>query len=149
MSEMIAYCGLVCHTCPIYLATREEDKEEQSRMRARIAALSKEQYGLNYGPEDITDCDGCLTEHGRLFVGCLRCDIRTCARQKGIENCAHCAGYICEKLKTFFATDPDAKTRLDEVRCSFSLGYEKTTCSIPPHHPTSKHPGSKPETRRD
>ena len=120
MGEMIAYCGLVCRTCPIYLATRMEDKEEQARMRARIATLLKEQYGMNYGPEDITDCDGCSAEHGRLFVGCLRCGIRTCAREKGLENCAHCADYVCEKLKIFFNTDADAKTRLDEVRCRLS-----------------------------
>ena len=144
MGKMIAYCGLVCHTCPIYLATREEDKEEQAHMRARISTLMKEQYGMNYGPEDISDCDGCLTEEGRLFAGCLRCDIRACARQKGIGNCARCTDYICEKLKAFFATEPDAKTRLDEVRCGFSLEYEKRTCGIPPQ----KHSGPKPERRR-
>ncbi len=149
MGHMIAYCGLVCHTCPIYLATREEDKEEQAHLRARISALMKEQYGMNYGPEEITDCDGCLTEQGRLFVGCYSCDIRKCARQKHVENCAYCTDYICEKLKAFFDTDPDAKTLLDEVRCGFSLGYEKRTCSITPHRTPEAHPEARPKTRRD
>lgn len=116
MHELIAYCGLVCQTCPIYLATRDENREQQTRMRTHIASLCKEKYGILYGPEDITDCDGCRTEQGRLFSASQSCEIRTCARRKGLVNCAHCADYICAKLAVFFAAEPDAKTRLDEVR---------------------------------
>jgi hypothetical protein len=116
VSEMMAYCGLVCQTCPIYLATRVENKEEQARMRVDIARLCREQYGMKYEPEDITDCDGCRTEGGRLFSGCKTCLIRKCASQKGLEDCAHCADYVCANLEALFATDPAARTRLDEVR---------------------------------
>jgi hypothetical protein len=118
MTEIIAYCGLICSTCSIYLATRQEDKEEQARMRAEIARLCKEQYGMNYAPEDITDCDGCPTEGERLFSACNHCLIRKCAREKGLENCAHCTEYACEKLAAFFATEPAARTRLDKIRSS-------------------------------
>ncbi len=118
MTEIIACCGLVCQTCPIYLATRQENKEEQARMRAEIAQLCKEQYGVNYEPEDITDCDGCQTEGERLFSASKNCPIRKCARQKGLENCAYCTEYACGKLEAFFSTDPTAKTRLDEIRSS-------------------------------
>ena len=120
MSEMIAYCGLVCQTCPIYLATREENKEEQARMRVEISRRCKEQYGMKYEPEDITDCDGCRTEGGRLFSACKDCAIRNCARQKGVETCAHCTDYVCGKLEAFFATDPAGKACLDEVRSRIS-----------------------------
>ncbi len=48
MTGMIVYCGLSCQTCPIYLATRQENKEEQTRMRVEIAQLCKEQYGMDY-----------------------------------------------------------------------------------------------------
>jgi hypothetical protein len=117
MSELLAYCGLVCQTCPIYLATRKESKEEQARMRVEIARLCREE-GMKYDPEDITDCDGCPTEGGRLFSGCKDCAIRNCARQKGVDTCAHCADYVCGTLEAFFAKYPVAKTRLDEVRRS-------------------------------
>jgi hypothetical protein len=116
MKEMLAYCGLICHTCPIYLATREENKEKQAGMRDHISKLLNEQYGMLYEKEDIHDCDGCLTEWGRLFPPCLSCDIRKCAKQKGLVNCAHCTDYICGKLEAFFAKEPDAKSRLDEER---------------------------------
>lgn len=116
MTEMISYCGLTCQTCPIYLATRQENKEEQLRMRSEIVKLCKEHYGINYRLEDITDCDGCRTEGGRLFSACKSCQIRKCAREKEVENCAHCTEYACEKLEAFFGTDPAAKTRLDEIK---------------------------------
>ena len=37
--EMIAYCGLNCITCRIYLATRETDPEKQRQMREQIAPV--------------------------------------------------------------------------------------------------------------
>ena len=119
MNEMIAYCGLTCHSCPILLATREKNEEKRNKMRTEIARICKEQYGMEYKPEDITDCDGCKTEGGRLFSGCKKCDIRKCARQKNVENCAHCSEYACETLEKFFTMDPDAKARLDVIRSAF------------------------------
>jgi hypothetical protein len=116
MSEMLSYCGLICDTCPIYLVSREVNKAEQNRKRAEIAKLCREQYGMNYELSDISDCDGCRTEDGRLFSGCHDCRIRQCAKQKMIENCAHCAEYICRNLELFFIKDPSAKARLDKAR---------------------------------
>jgi hypothetical protein len=116
MTEMLAYCGLICQTCPIYLATRQENAAEQTNMRTEIARKCREHYGMNYELADITDCDGCRTEGGRLFFGCTKCPIRKCARQKGLENCAYCADYACEQLEAHFKMDPTAKTRLDAVR---------------------------------
>lgn len=116
MAELIAYCGLACHTCPIFLATRQENKVEQRRMRAEISQMLSEQYGMNYQPEEINDCDGCCTEVGRLFLGCKDCLIRKCAREKELASCAYCAEYACERLEVFFSSEPSAKLRLDEMR---------------------------------
>jgi hypothetical protein len=115
---MIAYCGLSCQTCPIYLATRQEDKTEQASMRVEIARLCREQYGMDYALEDISDCDGCQTDGDRLFSQCKNCFIRNCVRGKQLENCAYCPEYACRKLEAFFPTDPTAKTRLDAIRAS-------------------------------
>ena len=119
MAEMIAYCGLTCQTCPIYLATRVENKEEQRIMRIGIVQQCREQYGLDFNLIDITDCDGC-TAGGRLFSACKDCPIRTCASEKSLENCAHCAEYACANLYTFLKTEPAAKTRLDKIRSHFT-----------------------------
>jgi hypothetical protein len=116
MSKILAYCGLVCHTCPIYLATRQENKDEQKQMRIEIVRVCKEKYGLNYKLEDITNCDGCLTDGNRLFTACSTCPIRNCAREKELTNCAYCPDYPCDNLKQFFNSEPSAKVRLDKIR---------------------------------
>ncbi|MHC4258922.1 MAG: DUF3795 domain-containing protein [Planctomycetota bacterium] len=116
MDEIIGYCGLNCCTCPIYVATRETDDEKRHKMRTEIAEQIRKHYGTKYKPEQITGCDGCKTQGGRLFAGSNNCHIRKCARPKGIENCAHCSEYACDKLKEFFVKYPDAKTRLDVIR---------------------------------
>jgi hypothetical protein len=47
MSEMLAYCGLICQACPIYLATRQTNTEEQTRMRTEIVRQCLEHYGMD------------------------------------------------------------------------------------------------------
>jgi hypothetical protein len=115
MEENLAYCGLICQTCQIYLATREPDEEKKYKMRANIAQEIKKYYGEEIKPEDIGDCDGCKTEGGRLFSN-NDCPMRICAIEKGIENCAYCHDYPCEALEKLFTTDPGAKERLDAIR---------------------------------
>ena len=116
MEKMVAYCGLRCDTCAILLATREKDDEEKQQMRIEIAQQIKKHYGQDCKAEDVTDCDGCKAEGGRLFSGSHKCQIRKCASQKVVENCAHCDKYICEKLKDFFDKEPTSKASLDAIR---------------------------------
>jgi len=113
---MIAYCGLLCDTCPIHLASLEQDESKQAAMRIEIAAICNEKYGMNMSPADVNDCDGCRADTGRIFSGCLTCEIKKCAKQKSLENCAVCIGYPCEILERFFHEDPDAKGRLEAIR---------------------------------
>jgi hypothetical protein len=118
-SEMIAYCGSNCITCPIYLASREKNPEKQRREREQIVIAIKKYLGEEKRVEDITDCDGCKTKGGRLYSGCQKCRIRKCARQKSLENCAYCSKYPCQELSKFFVSeDPqgDAKKRLDAIK---------------------------------
>ena len=118
MNEMVAYCGLICQGCPIYWATRETDEVKKEKMKTEIVRICKEQYGYgqDFVPEYVTDCDGCRTDRGRLFSGCEKCEIRNCARQRALENCAICADDACEKLQRFFVNDLNAKSRLDVIR---------------------------------
>ena len=85
-------------------------------MRVDIAQEIKKYYGQETRPEDVGDCDGCKAQTGRLF--CTGCEIRICAVEKGIENCAYCKNYPCELLEKLFTTDLDAKKRLDAIKSS-------------------------------
>ena len=119
--EMIAYCGLNCVTCQIYLATRETDPKKQRQMREQIVIAIRKYLGEGKRVEDITDCDGCKAQGGRLYSNCQKCQIRKCAREKGFENCAYCSEYACEKLSKFFDSEGEqagAKKRLDAIRKS-------------------------------
>jgi hypothetical protein len=116
MAKMIAYCGLECNTCPIHLATLEEDESRKHNMRESIAEQCFEQYGMNLKPNDITDCDGCWADNDRVFSGCLNCEIRKCAMMKKIDSCAFCDDYPCEILSNNFSHDPDAQKRLESIR---------------------------------
>jgi hypothetical protein len=116
MKTMIAYCGLNCGSCPIHLATLEQDTSKKLKMRESVARQCREVYHMNLLPEDITDCDGCRADSGRIFSGCANCGIRKCAIRKNMESCAFCHDYACESLKKHFTLDPEAKVRLEEIR---------------------------------
>jgi hypothetical protein len=111
----ISYCGLICESCPVHLATIEPDRIKQQELRSNIARQCFEVYGLSIEPAQVTDCDGCCSETGRLFSGCLNCEIRKCIVLKGIENCGYCDEYACERLKQQFIHDPEAEERLNLI----------------------------------
>ena len=111
MDKMIAFCGLVCTECPAFLATQENDDTK----RKEVAEAWSKQFNMTIKPEDI-NCDGCKSEGKRLIGYCHICQIRKCSQEKGVENCAHCDEYACEKLTEFFAMAPMAKTSLEEIR---------------------------------
>jgi len=116
MELKMAYCGLECNTCPIHLATLEKDYARQYAMRVEIAAQLTKIYGTKMPAVDVTDCDGCKADTGKLFTGCSDCGIRKCASLKNISNCAYCSDFECELLKKHFSFDPGSKKRLEEIR---------------------------------
>jgi len=109
MKKLIAYCGIDCSDCPAYIATQKNDIKQ-------IKKVSKEwsSESMQFKPEDIY-CDGCSSE-GKHFGWCSECPIRSCANDKGLENCAYCEDYFCDNLKMTFDKTPAAKERLDRIR---------------------------------
>jgi hypothetical protein len=116
MDTMTAYCGLTCGSCPIHLATLEQDRPRQLAMRELIAEQCSKYYGMNLQPEDVNDCDGCRADTEKIFSGCLNCGIRKCAIRKHIESCAYCEDYACDKLRKHFSFDPVSQKRIEEFR---------------------------------
>ncbi len=104
MSEMIAYCGLVCTSCPQYIATRNDDDVAKEKIAKHI----EDKFGLYYTPEEI-NCDGCLSSGGRLIGFCNTCEVRKCGIERSVVNCSDCADQPCDKLKKIHEFSPDAK----------------------------------------
>ena len=111
MSQMTAFCGLICSECGAFVATQNNDDKK----RAEVAQLWSQQYNVEMKPADI-NCDGCTSDSDRLIGHCRVCEIRKCGKQKSVVNCAYCDEYACEKLEGFFKMVPDAKKHLDEIR---------------------------------
>lgn len=111
MKKMIAFCGVECYECPTFKATQKDDNQK----RMKIAELWSREYKIELKPEDI-NCDGCLTNSGRLFNHCKVCYIRKCCQEKQIENCAYCHAFVCQELDYIFKAIPKAKTTLEKIR---------------------------------
>jgi hypothetical protein len=111
MGKLIAYCGLTCTECPAYIATQSDDADAMGR----VAEQWSTHYNTQLTAEDCW-CNGCLNEKGPWMSHCAECAIRACGVEKGVENCAHCDDYGCDKLTEFFGLVPDAKEALDGIR---------------------------------
>ena len=107
-NEYICHCGLYCENCAV---------------KSRVEPASKQLYTemQKAGFEDIIN----FIPDGEAFwrflksvagegacVSCKAgsgnpgCKVRTCAAEKGIELCALCPDYPCDKFPEFFADYP-------------------------------------------
>jgi hypothetical protein len=111
MQEMIAYCGITCSDCPAFLATMKDDDNE----RKNVAASWSKEFNADIKPEDI-NCEGCLSTSTRVFSHCNVCEIRKCGQEKGLQNCASCDEYVCERLDKFLKMVPVARATLDRIK---------------------------------
>ena len=114
VESIIAYCGLDCSECDAYIATQANDFEALERLAQR----ARDEFGMTDATAESSKCDGCLTETGRQIGYCATCEIRACARNRGLVNCAHCGEYACEKLEVIFGHSHEARATLDEIRAS-------------------------------
>ncbi len=115
MNEIIAICGLACHECGAFLATKDNDDQK----RAEVAQLWSKEFKTDIKPEDI-NCNSCLAGNENVFAHCKVCEIRKCGQEKAVLNCAHCSEYACERLENFFQLVPDNKKRLDGIKSTLA-----------------------------
>jgi hypothetical protein len=110
-NRIVGACGITCSACPVYIATRTND----DALRAKTAREWSAMFHADIKAENI-NCDGCPSDGPRLFHHCTECEIRKCAREKKLANCAQCPEYSCQKLDAFLAQVPEARETLDELR---------------------------------
>ena len=109
--RIIGACGIVCNTCPAYIATQAND----DALRAKTAAEWSAMFKADIKATDI-NCDGCQSSSPRLFSHCFVCGIRKCALEKKAATCADCAEYSCKQLDEFLAQVPEARATLENLR---------------------------------
>lgn len=102
LDETLGYCGLYCGGCGTFQATAAGE-------------------GIEYEPGSVTTCRGCNSSE--LSIWCTGCEIKTCARERGIRYCLECEEFPCEKSRSFmddarypYHRDvPEMMTRLRQV----------------------------------
>ena len=142
---MIAYCGINCAKCPAYSFPRLGEKlhmkglfqrmlksgmERASRSQKLDArsqnAEVKSQEPKAKTPQDAEYiiCDGCTAIDARCVQHCLTCPVRCCAMETGVENCAHCGKFPCERLQGIWKITvfKDAQPRLEKLNAERRKG---------------------------
>ncbi|MFN2200682.1 MAG: DUF3795 domain-containing protein [Caldilineaceae bacterium] len=91
--EILAKCGYRCDLCLAYRPNIEADDRRQELSDGWFNL-----YGFRIGPEAIA-CDGCVSSNSPNLID-KNCLVRPCVIRKGIENCACCNEFVCDKHKS-------------------------------------------------
>lgn len=112
METLIGACGLVCSKCKAFIATRTKNET--------LAEETAQEWSQFYGATVLKEhvwCTGCLTEASPKCYYCGNlCEIRKCVGEKGIDNCAACMVYPCEKVKTVAEGVPATRKIIEALR---------------------------------
>ena len=111
-NSLIAACGLDCAQCEAYKLTQANDL---AGLEALVTKWKVDFNAPNMTVKDVT-CDGCTATSGRIGGYCAMCGIRACAVERGLDTCAECTDYGCEKLTAFWQNAPQAKANLEALR---------------------------------
>jgi len=93
MDKMIGYCGYNCHLC----AARSDDPAE----RQKLVDGWRKIFGHEHYTAENVRCDGCRAD-GRLAD--KQCQARPCAIERGLESCALCDDFVCDKVGHLLAS---------------------------------------------
>jgi len=138
---MIAYCGINCAKCPAYSFPRLGEKlhlkglfqsmlksgmerakrSQKSESRRQNAEVPDNPEGAETG---YVICDGCTAIDARCVTHCLTCPVRCCAMETGVENCALCDKFPCERLQGIWKVTvfKDAQPRLEKLNAERRKG---------------------------
>lgn len=113
----IAFCGLDCSGCDVYQATKFND----DGLRQAYADKVFKSWKIVVEPAKL-NCHGCRDARPKTGY-CATCQVRQCALDRGLENCAICPDYGCEKLQRVHAAMISVGKAVDGV-ASASLNLQ-------------------------
>ena len=90
MKEILSYCGYRCDLCPAHRGNLKDDDD-----RRKVSEDWIKYYDLKVEPCEV-DCDGCVAASEAPNPNCK---VRPCAMERGVENCARCDDFVCEKIR--------------------------------------------------
>ena len=93
MEPILTRCGYRCDLC---LAYRPNVAQNPANPQKLSDGWHK-YFGFRIAAAEIC-CDGCMTENNPPKLIDQSCPVRPCVIEKGLDNCAQCEQYVCEKL---------------------------------------------------
>ncbi len=109
----IAYCGLLCYECPLYIATKNNDLQAKKKL-----AIGCSTESTTFTADDMT-CEGCFWSKNDSSKMCGDCEIRKCAKNKTVDNCGVCSMYPCDIIEKRLPIDSECRVRLEKIsQCS-------------------------------
>ena len=123
MEPVLTRCGFRCDLCLAYRPNVERNPSN----RQKLSDGWFKYFGFRIPPEEIA-CDGCLADAPGAVLLDRGCPVRPCAIARGLDTCARCSDYGCERLQqrlieaeTWKASD-GGDIPEDDYRC-FLLPY--------------------------
>ena len=106
-NNTIAYCGINCATCELYIATVSNDYNLKQELSLKWGKL----YNRSFEIEEM-NCQGCKSKN-KFFI-CNRCDIVSCNVDKSIEKCTQCEVYPCKRIEKFYQWQEENDTKVNK-----------------------------------
>ncbi len=105
---ILAYCGLNCSECPVYLASVEKNTAGQIWLAKEYSSDM-----CTFSKEDM-NCLGCHSDTVSQKM-CGDCEIRICGMKKSYGSCAECGEFPCSVLKENFDDESDNLNNLKQL----------------------------------
>lgn len=95
MSEIVARCGFRCDQCMAFAGNNHSLED-----RVKVASAWAKYFGLKISPDKIR-CNGCWSEvHAGGDLPEASCGIKGCVIERGMNTCADCFDYPCERIES-------------------------------------------------
>jgi hypothetical protein len=121
MNPVLARCGYRCDLCLAY----QPNIEANPANREKLSDGWHRYFGFRIPPAGIY-CEGSMEQEPRLVD--QSCPVRPCVIDRGIENCAQCELYICEKLNERLVVFEDVQHKV-----GFEIPEHDRVCFIQPY----------------
>ncbi len=126
MEPILTRCGYRCDLCLAFkpnIAKHPTDRQKLSDGWYKY-------FGFRIAPADLC-CDGCMSDNPKLID--TSCPVRPCALERGLDNCAQCEQYMCDKLKTRIVSLAEVRQRT-----GFEVPEHDYICFIRPYENTPR-----------
>jgi hypothetical protein len=122
MQPILTRCGYRCDLCLAYKPNVEKDPANQQKLSDGWFKY----FGFRLPASEIC-CDGCMADNPKLID--QSCPVRPCVIARGLDNCAQCEQYVCEKLRERLVIFEEVQRRIgaeipDDDRICFIQAYE-------------------------